>query len=339
MRRATLASGLAVAALLSACHTFAQGETESGWDVTSVCGTGPGSEHRQVEHGTEVVAHFWGYAYPQVKSVEHLGSGPADDVEVTAQPDRIVIRSLHRDGPARVERYRVTMTSRELNCEFEVRHDEVPTPTSTSEAGTGLEIPTISVPGVAGASGPIGASGASGATGASGPAAAQPAPQPQTQPQNPPPAAPPAAAPAAPAPAQPAAPAPAAPAPAAPPPVNVTANYGSYAITGTLTQGNCYSPFAATMTVQGNADGSGLTLTFRPDHPPDANVQTYRGTLSADGSFTATASGSLESGYPSTFQGTLSGTLSGGRITATERISHSACGSPVIEIFSMTGSK
>ena len=122
-------------------------------------------------------------------------------------------------------------------------------------------------------------------------------------------------------------------------PPSVTASYGSYSATAALVQELCYSPYAATFSVTGNSDGSALTITFRPDHPPDAIVRTYRGQLSANGTFTATASGSLETNAPSTFTGTMTGTISGGRITATEKITHSACGQAVTETFNITGSK
>lgn len=80
-------------------------------------------------------------------------------------------------------------------------------------------------------------------------------------------------------------------------------------------------------------------ISLRPNRPPDANTRAYRGQMSADGSFSVTASGSIQSSAPSTFTGTLTGTIANGRITATETLRHSACGQAVSETLHITGSK
>jgi outer membrane biosynthesis protein TonB len=245
------------------------------------------------------------------------------------------IVSLFKDGPERTETYDLALEVTFANparpsdthtatarCQFTVSHDDVPVtvpllpsfslqPTTAPAAPTTLPVPVTQ---------------------------SAPTPRPATpEPATPAPPTPAPATPAPPTPA-PATPVPATPAPT-PTPASVAAMYGTFAITGTLTQELCYSPYETTMTVQGNPDGSGLVITFKPNRPPDALTRTYRGQMSTNGSFTATASGSLESDAPSTFTGQLSGTIAGGRITATEVLSDSACGRPVTETFRITGSK
>jgi hypothetical protein len=235
----------------------------------------------------------------------------------------VVLRAVEVDGPSRTEQFRVRFGIRtfkgggrvdggrvqdSIECLITVVHTDVAVSTAATPAPTVTSGPTAPV------ATPTSAPTTAGTVAVTtAPERATPAPQ-TTAPPKPtstsvstltPTAAPPRT--------------------PTPTPAAVSAYYRTYNTSATFSRDDCgYSPGQATVTIVGNADGSGATITVRLPHPPDANARTYTGSIKPDGSFTGTGSGAYQQNYPSNWAGSISGTATSAGVTATEDMTMAA---------------
>jgi hypothetical protein len=306
-------------------------------EATRIGGTGPGGDPTRcldgpMPHGSEVelpvTAGSTQDPDPEVVSVEAATPNTTSQLRARVArktvregnaPDVVVVlRAVEVDGPSRTEQFRVRFgittlkgggrVQDSIECLITVVHTDVAVSTAATPAPTVTSGPTAPV--ATPTSAPTTAATVAVTT---APERATPAPQ-TTAPPKPtstsvstltPTAAPPRT--------------------PTPTPAAVSAYYRTYNTSATFSRDDCgYSPGQATVTIAGNADGSGATITVRLPHPPDANARSYTGSIKPDGSFTGTGSGAYQQNYPSNWTGSISGTATSAGVTATEDMTMAA---------------